>query len=198
MVSSLPGAARKSAAIRQGKLEISNPIPVRRDELFEQATSIDHFQHRYNHSISSTQLETGTAGNAPLVLQDSSSQDDHGQLVMNGYDSQKNAKRASAALTTTYRSVASLPSAGSVRKSGGIKATLRRLFGTKRRRDTLITATGNQGSVSADGLYPGQTHFRRILHVHQADRCRNPEIFSTFPSLPTSGLFASHPSPSTS
>ena len=159
LVSSLPGAAETSAAIRRGQLEISNPIPIRQEGPNEPDVRIDGGRHAYQTS-STTVAKTDTwprRSTAPSV-QLLSPQDSDESPVFHASDSHYNTNRTSAALTTTQQSMSSLPLGGSLKKGGAIRAAFRRMFGSRRRRDTFSTDASDQRSVGDTALH-SHAHF---------------------------------------
>lgn len=153
IASSLSAVADTSAAIRRGKLEISAPIPIPTEDLDQLDSRIGDARHRYHSSFSSAKTDTWPRRSTPPTLQDCNRQDRHRNAVLQASCSYSNTSRTSTALTNPHQSMSSLPSGSSVSKSGGIRATFRRLFGSKRRRDTFSTAINDQRSVGDTNLH---------------------------------------------
>lgn len=193
IASSLPWAADTTAAIRRGKLEISYPMPIPHKIPDEPGSRIDGGRHTYQ--ISPTSLgNTDTwprRGTAP-ALQDINPQPLDANRAWNGsgfYNN--NSARTSAALTNTQQSMSSLPSNGSVRKGGGIRATFRKMFGSKRRRDPFSTDANDHRSVGDTDSILTRT-FLSCLQLNQADRSRILFPFSTAQFLPVNIHCGSH------
>jgi hypothetical protein len=75
-----------------------------------------------------------------------------------------NTIKTSAALTNTQQSMSSLPSVGSVRKGGGIRATFLKMFGSKRRSDTFSTGANDHRSVGDTDLH-ARVHPRVLFEI---------------------------------
>lgn len=148
IASSLPWAADTTAAIRRGKIEISSPMPIPRKIPNEPGSRFDHGGHTYQTSPTSLgNTDTWPARGPGPALQDFNPQHLEESRVLNGSGSYNNSNRTSAALTNTQQSMSSLPSSGSVRKGGGIRATFRKMFGSRHRRDALFIGTNDHRSV---------------------------------------------------
>lgn len=162
--SSLPGAAGISAAVRRGKLEISNPIPISRYDLEGPDTRFDEARERLPPLTTSAKPDTWPRGSTRPALQDCNPPAGHAGLVLKSSGPHHNTNRASAALTSTYQSMSSVRSGNSVRKSGGIKAAFRRMFGSKRRRDTFSTGADGHRSVCLTDLQPAAIFYQHICN----------------------------------
>ncbi len=153
IASSLLGAADTGAAIRQGKLEISNPIPIPPEALDEPNSRVDDGTPGCHSSTSFAKTDTWPRRSTAPALPEFHPQHSHGVPLPHAASSYNNINRTSAALTNTHQSMSSLPSGGSVRKNIGIRATFRRMFGSKRRRDTFSTGINDQRSVGDTDLH---------------------------------------------
>jgi hypothetical protein len=147
VASSRPGATSTSAAIRQGKLEISSPIPLPQTVSDGPTSPIVDGQAGYKSSTSFAKTDTWPRRMTPTSLQGFGQQGGYGEAVFNPSDSYSSSNRTSAALTNTLQSMSSVPSASSVRKSGGLRATFHRMFGSKRRRDSFSTGVSEHRMV---------------------------------------------------
>jgi hypothetical protein len=148
MASSHPRAPSKSAAIRRGELEISGPIPIARGGLDEQKLSRDHGGYGHQSSTSVGKTDTWPRRSTPPPLQDFYQRDVQHASGPPPPTPSHHAHRASAALTTTHQSLSSMPSTASGRKNGGFRATIRRVFGSKRRRETFSAGMTDHRGVS--------------------------------------------------
>lgn len=168
IASSLPGAASTSAAIRRGKLEISDPILMPPNDLDEPAAGIDDGRDGCHSSTSFPKTDTWPRSRTPPALQEFRPQGTHWGPVLPSSSPYHNTNRTSAAFTNTHQSMSSVPSGSSVRKSGGIRATFRRMFGSKRRSNTFSTGINDPRSVGDTDLHSSST-FSTYLQLSQAD-----------------------------
>jgi hypothetical protein len=153
IASSLTKAGNTSAAIRRGKLEISDPIPIPQEDMSQLDPCVNDGRQGYPSSTSFAKTDTWPRRSTPTALQDSSQQDSHdGARILQASNTDNNFNRTSAALTNTHQSMSSLPSGGMVGKRGGVRATFRRMFGSKRRRDSFATGVNDQRSVGDTDL----------------------------------------------
>jgi hypothetical protein len=152
--SSLPWAADAYGAIRRGKLEISKPIPILQDKAGEPASRMDDTQHGYQSSpTSSRRADTGPRRSTAPALHVFNPPYINNVPGFHASTSYFDSNRTSAALTNTPQSMSSLPSDGSMKRGGGIRATIRRMFGSKRRRDSFSTGVHDQRSVRDTALH---------------------------------------------
>jgi hypothetical protein len=154
IASSLPGAADKSAAIRQGKLEISHPIPIPYEALDEPDPKGNDRQHAYHSSTSFAKTDTWPRRGTAPALHYFDRQDNIRDPAFHASNSYNSTNRTSALLTNSHQSMSSFHSGGSASKSGGIRATFRRMFGSKRRRDTVSADVNHQRTVGDTDLRP--------------------------------------------
>jgi hypothetical protein len=154
VASALTKAGNMSAAIRRGKLEISDPIPIPHEDLSQLDPRANDGRQGYPSSTSFAKTDTWPRRSTPTALQDSSQQDGHdGTRIVQTSNTDNDFHRTSAALTNTHQSMSSLPSGGMVGKRGGVRATFRRMFGSKRRRETFSTGVSDQRSVGDTDLH---------------------------------------------
>ena len=155
ITSPLPGPVNTSVAIRRGKLEISNPIPISPEGWHGPGPRIDDGHQQYQ--LLTTSIKNPKPDTWPRRSTTSASKDFHPQCgdgdAVLPTSSSCNTNRASTALTNTHHSMSSVPPSGSVRRSGGIRATFRKMFGSKRRRDTALTGGIDQRSVGDTDLH---------------------------------------------
>ncbi len=148
IASSLPWAADTTAAIRRGKLEISNPMLMPHKIPEQPGSRIDGGGQSYQISPTSLGNKNTWPGRGTVpVSQDFNAQPLDENRAWNGSGTHTNSARTSAALTNTQQSMSSLPLSGSVGKGGGIRATFRKMFGSKRRRVQLSTGANDHRSV---------------------------------------------------
>lgn len=156
--SSLPGAANTIAAIRQGKLEISDPIPLPQKLLHGPAARGDGpAGHPSFPSFAPT--DTWPRRMTPTLFKGHHHQASHAETALDPSTLYNNSNRTSATLTSTLQSMSSLPAAGSVRKGSGLKATFRKMFGGKRIRDSFSTSINEHRNV-------GLTHPPNLIHYN--------------------------------
>ena len=147
VASSLPGATSTSAAIRRGKLEISNPILLPQTVSDGPRSQIVDGQGRYKSPTAFAQTDTWPRRMTPTSLQGFSQHGGYCEAVLNPSESYNSSNRTSAALTNNLQSMSSVPSTSSARKSGGLRATFRRMFGSKRTRDSFSTGVNEHRMV---------------------------------------------------
>lgn len=99
-----------------------------------------------NPLIKSPQPDTWPRRSTAAALGDPHPQHSHCDTVLHPSGSQ-NTNRTSATLTNTHHSRSSVPSSSSVRKGGGLRATFRKIFGSKRGRDTVYDQRSVSGSL---------------------------------------------------
>lgn len=158
IASSLPGATSTCAAIRHGKLEISNPIPLPQKISDGPSSPIVDGQAGYKSSSSFTKMDTWPRRMTPTSLRGFSQHAGYDESVLHPSDTYNNSSnRTSAALTNTLQSMSSVPSRSSLRKSGGLRATFRRMFGSKRTRDSFSTSVNDHRMVGHTDSHHGTT-----------------------------------------
>jgi hypothetical protein len=191
--SSLPWVADACGAIRRGKLEISKPIPILQDKAGEPTSRMDDALHGYQISpTSSGKTDTGPRRSTAPALHLFNPPYTDNVPGFHASASYFDSNRTSAALTNTPQSMSSLPSDGSMKRGGGIRATLRRMFGSKRSRDSFSTGVHDQRSVRNTALFSRAT-LRPIYNwtklTYSLFRTRS--LFSTILLLPIIARYGS-------
>ena len=135
--SSLPKAARTSAAIRQGKIEISGPIPMAKEGVSSRPGTdegpIFGKPDTWPRRSTLPALQSNALPETPAL--------DH-------YFGAENIKRSSTAFTSRKQSLTSLPPGITRTRSKGLKATFRRIFGKgKNERSTPSPSFADYRSV---------------------------------------------------
>lgn len=152
--SSLSRTANTSVAIRRAKLEISDPIPISQEHLDELDSQVEDGRQGSHSSTSVMKPDTWPRRSTLPALRGLSPRDGPDDPLSHASNSYNNTDRKSAALTSIHQSMSSLPSGSSMRKSGGgIRATFRKIFGSKHRRDSISTGVTDLRSVSGTDLH---------------------------------------------